>query len=175
MVVESIGTGNSRYVPRNGLHGVGLLVKNKERISMVRKRKNIKPSRIDSLVGQWTVLEGDVKFKGGLHVDGTIHGNVTSDGESASVLTLSEYGAIEGDVRVPNVILNGSVHGDVHAIGQVELGSNAKVTGNVYYSLIEMAMGAEVNGNLLHAETESQQSKLERPINPDEVEKISND
>ena len=38
-----------------------------------------------------------------------------------------------------------------------------------------MAMGAEVNGNLLHAEMESQQSKLERPINPDEVEKISND
>ena len=118
---------------------------------MLGKRKRIKPSRIDSLIGQQTILHGDVRFNGGLHVDGTIRGNVTADDDSRSVLTLSEQGTIEGEVRVPNIILNGSVLGDVHAVERVELASNARVTGNVYYSLIEMAMGAEVNGNLLHA------------------------
>jgi cytoskeletal protein CcmA (bactofilin family) len=38
----------------------------------------------------------------------------------------------------------------VHALSHVELAAQARVHGNVYYSLIEMAMGAEVNGNLVH-------------------------
>ena len=66
------------------------------------------------------------------------------------MLTLSESGIVEGEVRVPNIVLNGTVIGDVHAKQHIELASNARITGNVYYSLLEMAMGAEVNGNLVH-------------------------
>jgi cytoskeletal protein CcmA (bactofilin family) len=113
------------------------------------KRKH-QSGRIDTLVGHDTVLTGDLKFSGGLHVDGSIVGNVAAEGESEAVLMLSERGRIEGDVRVPNVVLNGQVEGDVHVSGRIELGQQARVTGNVYYNLLEMAMGAEVNGNLVH-------------------------
>ena len=83
-------------------------------------------------------------------MDGKIKGNVIADVGSDAVLTLSEQGSIEGEVRVPDVILKGTVRGDVHAAERVELAARARVTGNVYYHLIEMAMGAEVNGNLVH-------------------------
>jgi cytoskeletal protein CcmA (bactofilin family) len=66
------------------------------------------------------------------------------------VLTVSEHGRIEGDVRVPNVFLNGAVTGDVRCEERIELAAKASVNGDVYYNLIEMAMGAEVNGSLLH-------------------------
>ena len=33
---------------------------------------------------------------------------------------------------------------------RIELATNAKVNGDVYYNLIEMAMGAAVNGSLVH-------------------------
>ena len=89
-------------------------------------------ARVDTIVGQQTQVDGDLHFTGGLHIDGRVRGNVIAGEGSTSVLTVSEHGSIEGDVRVPNVILNGSVTGDVH------------------YNLIEMAMGAEVNGSLLH-------------------------
>ena len=59
-------------------------------------------------------------------------------------------GVVEGAVAVPNVILNGTVNGDILAHERVELGATAKVTGNVYYNLIEMEMGAEINGKLIH-------------------------
>ena len=114
------------------------------------KLANRGPSpKIDSLIGQNTELSGNVAFSGGFHVDGKMKGNVVGH-EDSSVLTLSDHGVIEGEVRVPNIILNGTVIGDVYASQRVELASNAKVTGNVYYNLIEMAMGAEVNGNLVH-------------------------
>lgn len=112
--------------------------------------KKGKTSKIDTLIGQQTELRGDVVFSGGLHVDGKIIGNVLADDGDASILTLSERGYIEGEVKVPHIILNGTVHGDVYASERIELASRARVTGNVYYSLIEMAIGSEVNGNLVH-------------------------
>ena len=123
--------------------------------------KNKKPKQtahIDSLIGQNTEIHGDVIFSGGLHVDGTVKGSVVAEKGEDSVLTLSERGTIEGEVKVPNVVVNGSVIGDVHATGHVELATHARVHGNVYYSLIEMAMGAEVNGKLMH------QAEKEEPV-----------
>ncbi|WP_455210095.1 bactofilin family protein [Kaarinaea lacus] len=106
-------------------------------------------AEIDSLVGGNTKICGDVHFTGGLHVDGVIEGNVIA-GSDNSVLTTSEKGQINGNVTVHNIVLNGEVVGDVHALQHIELAPNARVTGNVYYNVIEMAMGAEVNGNLIH-------------------------
>ncbi len=115
-----------------------------------QNKKPKQTAHIDSLIGQNTEIHRDVIFSGGLHVDGTIKGSVIAEKGEDSVLTLSERGIIEGEVKVPNVVVNGSVIGDVHATGHVELAAQARVHGNVYYSLIEMAMGAEVNGKLMH-------------------------
>ena len=115
-----------------------------------QNKKTKQTEHIDSLIGQNTEIHGDVIFSGGLHVDGTVKGSVIAEKGDDSVLTLSERGTIEGEVKVPNVVVNGSVIGDVHATGHVELAALARVHGNVYYSLIEMAMGAEVNGKLMH-------------------------
>ncbi len=129
---------------------------------MFAKRMKIKDTRIDTLVGRQTELCGDVRFSGRLHVDGTIKGNVVAEDDTSPVLTLSEHGTIEGDIRVPNVVLNGVVLGDVYARAKIELASNARITGSVYYHLIEMAMGAEVNGNLVHRGEEAEEpSKIE--------------
>ncbi len=115
-----------------------------------------KSTKIDTLIGQNSELQGDVIFSGGLHVDGVIKGNVYAESDSGSIISVSERGLIEGEVRVPNIILNGKVNGDVHASEHIELAENAKVTGNVYYRLIEMVRGAEVNGNLVHRGESSQ-------------------
>lgn len=111
---------------------------------------NKKASKIDTLIGQNTEIRGDVRFSGGLHVDGAIRGNIIAEQEAGSVLSLSERGLIEGEVRVPNLVLNGCVNGDVYASEHVQLAANAKVKGNVYYKVIEMVRGAEVNGSLIH-------------------------
>ncbi len=122
---------------------------------MIGRRKKIKAAHYDSLIGKQSELSGDVRFSGGLLIQGSVKGNVIADDDSRSVLNVTETGTIEGEVRVPNIVLNGSVVGDVHARERIELASNARVTGNVYYALIEMAMGAEVNGNLVHSGEES--------------------
>jgi cytoskeletal protein CcmA (bactofilin family) len=113
------------------------------------RNKNKRNSQISTLIGSGTELHGDVHFRDGLHIDGVVKGNVIANGDN-SMLTMSEQGRIEGEVRVHNLVLNGRVDGDVYASQHIELAPAARVNGNVYYNLIEMAMGAEVNGNLVH-------------------------
>ncbi len=119
--------------------------------NMLRKRRKQKTTSIDTLIGQHTELTGDVRFTGGLYIDGTIKGNVIAENDDRAMLSLSEQGTIEGEVRVPFIVLNGVVQGDVHGSEHIELSSKARVIGNVFYNLIEMASGAEVNGKLVHS------------------------
>jgi cytoskeletal protein CcmA (bactofilin family) len=106
--------------------------------------------RIDTLVGRNTEISGDVNFSGGLHVDGSIHGNVTTDNGAESMLSLSQHGVIKGEIHVPHVTINGSVEGNVYASQRLELGAEARITGDVQYNLIEMAVGATVDGKMVH-------------------------
>ena len=103
-----------------------------------------------TLVGSNSKIDGDINFLGRCHVDGTVNGNIRADLESESLLTVVGYGTVEGGVKVPYVELNGIVRGDVVASQRVKLGATARVIGNVYYNLIEMAIGAEINGKLIH-------------------------
>jgi len=120
------------------------------------KRKS-KSTRIDTLIGQHTHIKGDISFSGGLRVDGSIAGNIHATGDKESVLTLSEMGAIEGEVRVPNLVVNGTITGNVFASEHIELAPKAKVQGNVYYNLLEMAMGSAVNGQMIHINEDDEQ------------------
>ena len=120
--------------------------------------KKFKPPKVSTVIGRGTEITGDVQFDSGLHLDGMVRGNVSGVPGNGATLTISEQGTIEGDVRVDNLILNGTVVGDVYVSERVELASEAKVTGTVYYRLLEMAMGAEVNGQLVH--TEEQEPRM---------------
>jgi cytoskeletal protein CcmA (bactofilin family) len=113
-----------------------------------RKRKD---TLIDSMIGPNTEVNGDLRFSGALLVQGKIKGNVTALDDGHSAIQLTEAGTIEGEVRGPYVVLDGVVIGDVFGSEHVELSSKARVTGNVYYNLMEMAIGAEVNGKLVHS------------------------
>lgn len=116
-----------------------------------KKKQSRRPAgQFDTLISAKTSIAGDLQFSGGLHVDGKIRGKVVAEEGSSAVLRISEVGEIEGNIHAPHVIINGTVHGDVYASEHLELAAKASIHGNVYYNLIEMAMGAAVNGNLVH-------------------------
>ena len=113
--------------------------------------KNQRPTvKIDTLVGRNTEITGDLSFSGGLHVDGTVNGNISAANGPESMLSLSQHGVIKGEIRVPHVTINGTVEGDVYAEQRLELGAEARITGDVHYNLIEMTVGATVDGKMEH-------------------------
>jgi cytoskeletal protein CcmA (bactofilin family) len=120
---------------------------------MFERKKHTPPQkRIDSLIGAGTIVEGDVNFKGGLRIDGVVHGNVVAvDGEPGT-LVISEQARVDGEIRVSHIVVNGTVNGPVIADDYLELQVHSRVTGDVTYKTLEMHVGAVIEGRLNHAE-----------------------
>jgi cytoskeletal protein CcmA (bactofilin family) len=112
-------------------------------------RRKQTSTRIDTLLGKTATLNGDLDFSGGLHLDGRVNGNVRSSADDGGALSVSESGFIEGNVQVTNIVMNGTVNGDMHAGERLVLGGSARVNGNVHYGVIEMAPGAVITGKLI--------------------------
>ena len=107
-------------------------------------------STIDSLIGISTSIQGDVRFKGGLRIDGQVRGNVIAEGDEPSMLVISEFARVEGEVRVAHLVVNGEIVGPVHSMEFLELQPKARITGDVFYKALEMHGGALVAGKLTH-------------------------
>jgi cytoskeletal protein CcmA (bactofilin family) len=116
---------------------------------MLNRRRNERTSTSHetSLIARGTVIRGDLRFSGALHLDGRIEGTVLGEGDDA-MFTLSEHGQVHGEIRVPQAVINGHVTGDVHVSARLELAPQARIDGDLRYHTLEMAAGAQVNGRI---------------------------
>lgn len=116
-----------------------------------------------TLVSRTTEIVGDIHFSGELLIEGKVKGNIYAEDDSDALIRVAEKGAVEGEICVPSAIINGLVQGDVRSAKHIELAAKATVVGNVYYNLIEMVMGSEVNGNLMHISVNQTETKRLAP------------
>lgn len=126
-------------------------------------------THITTLISRTTEITGDLHFSGALEVEGRIFGNIYADNESSAEVRIRESGLVKGSIQAPRVIINGMVEGDVHSSEHLELAAKARIQGNVYYHLLEMVMGSEVNGSLSHRNT-ADNSPKQLPVDPPVVE-----
>ncbi len=97
-------------------------------------------------------ISGSVTFGGTLDIEGKVVGDVIAADGADALVRVREKGVVEGEIRAPKVIVNGTIVGNIYSSKHLELAANAVVNGNVHYSVIEMVKGAEVNGSLIHLE-----------------------
>ncbi|MEZ5574056.1 MAG: polymer-forming cytoskeletal protein [Halioglobus sp.] len=117
---------------------------------MLGSKKTASVSGGTTLISHDTVIVGDVHFSGNLDVEGLVQGNIIAQSGKEALLRVVGKGRVEGEIRVPCVIINGMVEGNVYSSKHLELASKSRVHGSVFYTLVEMAAGAEVNGSLTH-------------------------
>ena|SRR5215470_12068650 len=118
-------------------------------------------SRIDSLIGAGTRIEGNVIFAGGLRVDGDIKGDVRAAEGQTGTLVVSEQARIEGEIRVSHLVVNGAIVGPVYASEFLELQPRSRVSGDVHYTSLEMHLGAIVEGHLAHKSADAEAKPVE--------------
>ncbi len=120
-------------------------------IDALGKKHSEKPcNTIDTLVGVKTLIKGDITFTGGLRIDGKVEGNIVGKGDKSSTLVISEHAEVQGNVTVPHLVVNGTIRGNVYSAETTELQPKAEIIGEVHYKMLEMALGASINGNLVH-------------------------
>ena len=109
-------------------------------------KKNQPPIR--TLVGEGTVILGELRFTDGLRSAGEVIGDVTAAGDASSILVISEKARVTGKVSGGHVIINGSVNGPVRSTELLELQPKAVIVGDVRYEVLEMHQGATIDGEL---------------------------
>ena len=103
---------------------------------------------IRTLIGEGTVITGEIRFADGLRIDGELRGDVQAIGDGRTLLVISDKARVHGKVRAGHVIINGSVEGPVIADDLLELQPKARIVGDVKYEALEMHQGATIDGEL---------------------------
>ncbi|MDO9196401.1 polymer-forming cytoskeletal protein [Rhodoferax sp.] len=103
---------------------------------------------IKSLIAEGSQIDGNFGFSDGLRVDGAIVGNIRAKSDLPSILVISESATVTGDIHADHIIINGTVHGAVHALVLLELQPMARIQGDVHYTALEMHQGAIIAGQL---------------------------
>lgn len=117
-----------------------------------------------TLIARDSTVIGDIHFAGSLDIEGIVQGNIIAEEGQDALVRVIEKGRVEGEIRAPSVVINGAVEGDVYSSKHLELAAHGRVQGNVYYTLLEMAAGSEVNGSLSH--TVPAEESAEKPVDP---------
>jgi cytoskeletal protein CcmA (bactofilin family) len=116
--------------------------------------KVMKSKQDITLVAADSEIEGSLHFSSQLFVKGKVTGNISAE-EPGATLVVSPEGLVVGDIRVPNVVINGRLEGNVYADERLEVSAGAEVQGDLYYSVVEMHMGAQVQGRLIHSDKDA--------------------
>jgi cytoskeletal protein CcmA (bactofilin family) len=106
------------------------------------------PSNVEKPLAQHSVIPADLKVVGDLlsagdiHVEGTIHGNIT-----CRALTLTGQPLIEGSIKAETVRICGTFNGEVET-KKASLIKTARVNGNIRCEIIEIEPGAWFEGHV---------------------------
>ncbi len=109
-----------------------------------------KPNRtVGTFIGSDARISGDIQFVGNAVMNGFLEGNVKAEG-SDSKLIIDERGHVKGSVVVPHLLVNGMIEGEVCVAERLKLGPKARIIGDVRYKLLEISIGAQIEGKLIH-------------------------
>ena len=116
-----------------------------------------------TLIATDAELVGDISFSSQLVVNGVLRGSTSSEELGAS-MTVSSGGHVIGDIRVPVVLIHGRVDGTVYALEHLEIAEGAVIQGDLHYKVLQMHMGASVQGRLIHSVPEKVLAVEERTV-----------
>jgi cytoskeletal protein CcmA (bactofilin family) len=97
-----------------------------------------------TVLGAQSIFTGDLQAKGPLVVYGEVRGDADIDGS----LSLAAGAHWQGNVRVNQAVVEGSVTGSLIVAGKLEIGHRAVIRGRVCAQTIAIAKGAIVDGEI---------------------------
>lgn len=98
-----------------------------------------------SLIARNTRLVGDIETAGALLVNGSVQG----DGRIGGELAIAAGASWEGDVQAERAVIAGTMTGDLTVADKLEIGASARLRGRVTARRIAIALGAQVEGEMV--------------------------
>jgi len=104
-------------------------------------KKHEAQGSLETLIGQDSIIRGEIISKGVVRLDGTLEGSIQAD-----YLILGRSGSVKGDMSAREIVIDGTVEGDLHAQEMVEINPDGAVEGNIRTVKLIITEGAFFSG-----------------------------
>jgi cytoskeletal protein CcmA (bactofilin family) len=109
----------------------------------LKKNKNQFVNGNMTIIGAGTVIEGVLKASASMRIEGTVNGDITSEG----VVVIANEGVVNGNITAVDVKISGTVEGNLTIVGKTELIANGKLTGDIKTGSLSIDETAVFQGN----------------------------
>jgi cytoskeletal protein CcmA (bactofilin family) len=106
------------------------------------KRKETLVGEINTLLGRGSEFEGKLTFEGTVRIDGSLKGEVFSD----DVLIVGEGARLEAEIDIGEIIIQGTVVGNIRAKRAIEILAPGRVKGDVTTPSLQIDKGVIFEG-----------------------------
>ena len=129
-----------------------------------------KIDRIETLVGEGSVIEGNITGDNSILINGTVTGDVTTQ----STIRVGRSGVIKGNVKANSAILSGIIEGDLDVLDSTVLGPHSRLKGDLKTTRLKIEEGATFEGRCVMLDRKAEEdlkddgekTKDELDVNP---------
>ncbi len=111
--------------------------------SSKKRSDTISTSMINTIIGNNAKIEGVISTQDSTRVDGILEGKILSE----SSVIVGESGTITGDILAVEILVAGTVYGNLTAKAKIELTSTGRVLGDMITKTLVIDEGASFKGN----------------------------
>ena len=110
----------------------------------------------ESIVGATLRVEGDLIINKSLRIDGIVNGDIYQAEGAKATVAIAPGATVSGNISVQDVIVSGTLKGNIRSSGRVELIQTTAVEGDIHYGSIGIAVGARIVGQLNQIDEQAQ-------------------
>ncbi|MEM9492978.1 MAG: polymer-forming cytoskeletal protein [Myxococcota bacterium] len=116
-------------------------------------------TQITTLLGQGSEFDGKLTFEGGVRIQGNFRGEIFSE----DVLVIGEGAYVEAEIEIGEIIIQGTVVGNIRAKRAIEIHKPGKVKGDLTTPSLQMERGVVFEGRSFMEEMSGQAIERKKP------------
>ncbi|MFP4550078.1 MAG: polymer-forming cytoskeletal protein [Spirochaetales bacterium] len=106
------------------------------------RTKETDAPRIRTRLGRDTFLKGTLRFRESVEISGRLEGKIAAEG----FLIILDGAEVRADISARDIVVGGTVHGNIEALHRLEVLETGKIYGNVRTSEFRVADGVVFEG-----------------------------
>ena len=119
-------------------------------------------SRLDTLIGNGTILEGTLTSRESICIEGTVRGKVLCEGS----VIVGPKGRVDADIYAETVLVGGEVNGNIVSKSKLEITTNGKLRGDIKTGSLIIAEGVLFEGKCQMMTEDHSSNRTEETIEP---------
>lgn len=104
-----------------------------------------RPSTSTASIGKSVIIKGQIISKEDLYLDGELEGTVELQEHR---LTIGPNGRVQANLKAKEIVVIGTIHGNVEASDKIEIRKEARLIGDIRTQRIQIEDGAYFKGSI---------------------------